>query len=285
MTQTPKFTSSIVIHNSPLPQIALAISSLLRCPELSRIYLLDNGSSPLPQSLLSDSRIDYRRIPNNGFGAAHNIALREVTALYPDGFHLVMNPDVSWEGDALMPLLNFMKENPDVGLVQPRIVYADGTLQYTCRMLPAPLDLFAKRFLPRSLAEKRMQRYLLACHDHHRPLNVPYLQGSFLLFRNKALIECGLFDERFFLYPEDIDITRRIHEKWQTLFLPEVEICHLHNAESRRNPRLFAIHLVNMMKYFNKWGWVADPQRKLFNKRLLESVIPVPPGEREPGRG
>ena len=278
-------TVSIVVHNSPLPQIEKALRSLLRSEAVRRIYILDNGSVPPEQSVISNKKIIYRRIPNDGFGAGHNIAMREVIRENPDGFHLVMNADVSWEGDALTPLLDHMKQHPDIGLLQPRMVYADGTLQYACRMLPTPADLFAKRFLPPFLRKRRMHRYLLAGHDHRKPLNVPYMQGSFMLIRNRALLECGLFDERFFMYPEDIDLTRRIHEKWQTLFLPEVEICHLHNAESRRSPELFGIHLVNMIRYFNKWGWFYDRRRKEINKRVARSIVPPPPGQQESGRG
>ena len=59
-------------------------------------------------------------------------------------------------------------------------------------------------------------------------MNVPYLQGSFMFLRTKALKEVGLFYERFFMYPEDIDITRRMHKKYKTIFYPEVSIHHEH---------------------------------------------------------
>lgn len=278
-------TVSIVIHDSPLNQVVTAVGCIMRSEAVSRIYILDNGTTPPPPDVIGDKRIVYRRIPNDGFGAGHNIAMREAIRENPDGFHLVMNADVSWSGDALTPLLSYIVDNPEVGMVQPRMVYADGMLQYACRLLPTPLDLFAKRFLPPAVRRRRMERYLLAGHDHRRPLNVPYMQGSFMLIRNRALLECGLFDERFFMYPEDIDLTRRIHEKWQTLFLPEVEICHLHTAESRRSPRLFGIHIVNMIRYFNKWGWLFDKRRGEVNRQVEREIIAPPAGEREEGRG
>lgn len=278
-------TASIVIHNTPDKQVRKALECLSRSG-IEKVYLLDNGTHPFNATTLPEKPLtDYRRIANRGFGAGHNIALREVIDNNPEGFHLVMNADVEWDGDALSPLMKYMEENPDVGMVQPRIIYGDGVLQYTCRLLPTPLDLFAKRFLPAAIVRKRMERYLLVDHDHHKSLNVAYLQGSFLLIRTLALKECGIFDERFFMYPEDIDLTRRIHTSWKTLYLPLSNVTHYHNATSRRNVKMFAIHLKNMIKYFNKWGWWFDRRRREINHETLSSVVTPPSGKREEGRG
>lgn len=237
-----------------------------------KLYILDNSPdgrySHLVSSLgtrhLALGTIDYRYIPNRGFGASHNIALRETLsenhqlgtrnlALGTTGYHLVLNPDVRWTGDILSPMLEFMEQNPDVGLIAPKVLNPDGSLQYTARKLPSTIDLFANRFLPESLCKKRLDKYLMRNKDPDKPRNVPYLMGCFMLFRNSALKECGLFDERFFLYPEDIDITRRIHQKYKTLYWPSVSIIHDHSRASARSPRLFLIHLYNMALYFLKW--------------------------------
>jgi len=71
------------------------------------------------------------------------------------------------------------------------------------------------------------------------------------------------------MYPEDIDITRRMHAKYKTIYYPDVSIIHDHGAESYKNIRMLRIHIVNMVKYFNKWGWYFDKERNLFNKRIL----------------
>lgn len=253
---------------------------------MSRVYVIDNSDDDsLRAQLPADRRIDYRHVGNRGFGAGHNIALREVLVADPGGFHLVMNADVCWKGDVLGPLMDYMSANPDVGMAMPKVFYPDGALQYTCRMLPTPFDLLAKRFLPDVLTRRRMQRYLLAAHDHDRPLNCPYLLGSFLLFRNEALRECGVFDERFFMYPEDIDITRRLHQRWRTMYWPGVNIVHEHAAASRKSCRMLWIHLTNMVRYFNKWGWWSDSARRSLNRRLLQSISPIPPSSRPNARG
>ncbi len=183
-------------------------------------------------------------------------------------YHLVLNSDVRFNPLSILPLIEYLDANPDVGAVQPRIEYPDGTLQYTVRLLPTPADVIFRRFLPRRLVADRINRYELRHIDHTRPFNVPYHQGSFMLLRTSALKDVGLFDERFFMYPEDIDLTRRIHEKYRTMYMPTATVVHDHRAASYHSPKMLAIHMVNMIRYFNKWGWISDRQRRRFNRPL-----------------
>ena len=74
------------------------------------------------------------------------------------------------------------------------------------------------------------------------------------------------------MYSEDIDITRRLHEKYRTLFYPGVSIVHAHAAASRTSLRMLRIHISNMIRYFNKWGWLNDPQRRAANRRLQREL-------------
>ena len=100
-------------------------------------------------------------------------------------------------------------------------------------------------------------------------MNVPYLSGCFMLLRSEALKKVGLFDERFFMYPEDIDLTRRIREHYRTIFYPHVSVIHNHAQGSYKSKKLLWIHIINLIKYFNKWGWFCDKKRQLINKETL----------------
>jgi GT2 family glycosyltransferase len=102
-------------------------------------------------------------------------------------------------------------------------------------------------------------------------MNVPYLSGCFMLMRTKAVQKARLFDERFFMYPEDIDLTRRIHRDYLTIYYPYTTIIHNHEKASYRSGKMLWIHIVNMCRYFNKWGWFYDPERKLINNIVLSS--------------
>ncbi len=87
-----------------------------------------------------------------------------------------------------------------------------------------------------------------------------------------ALKKVGLFDERFFMYPEDIDLTRRMHKKYGTVFYPYAEIFHEHTKSSFKSMHMFTIHMYNIFKYFNKWGWIFDNKRKEVNKNILRQL-------------
>jgi len=82
-----------------------------------------------------------------------------------------------------------------------------------------------------------------------------------------------MFDERFFMYPEDIDLTRRIHRKYRTVFYPEVSVVHQHAQGSYSNVKLLFIHIRNMVRYFNKWGWFFDKERREINNEILKQRV------------
>jgi GT2 family glycosyltransferase len=94
-----------------------------------------------------------------------------------------------------------------------------------------------------------------------------------MIFRISAFNMVGIFDERFFMYPEDIDITRRMHKFYKTIYYPEVSIIHAHQADSYKSRKMLIIHIVNMIKYFNKWGWFFDRERKIINANVLKAVM------------
>jgi GT2 family glycosyltransferase len=95
-----------------------------------------------------------------------------------------------------------------------------------------------------------------------------------MLFRTSALLQIGLFDERFFMYPEDIDITRRVNARFRTLFFPGATIVHDHGRDSYKNARALWVHMMNVVKYFNKWGWFHDPARSKVNRETLQQFHP-----------
>ena len=101
-------------------------------------------------------------------------------------------------------------------------------------------------------------------------MDVPYLSGSFMFLRTEALRDVGLFDERFFMYPEDIDLTRRLHAKYRTVFYPDVQVIHNHAQASYKNSKMLLIHIVNTIKYCNKWGWIFDKERREMNRKILQ---------------
>jgi len=132
--------------------------------------------------------------------------------------------------------------------------------------------LIVRRFLPKSWTKNQIEKFELRASGYKKIMNVPYLSGCFMFLRTEALKDVGLFDERFFMYPEDIDLTRRIHRRYKTVFYPNATIIHHHAKGSYINTRLLFIHISNMVAYFNKWGWVFDKERRSINREILKQL-------------
>lgn len=266
-----KVSASIVTYKTNHAELRKCIMALLN-NGIAFIYVVDNSPTDQLRSFCAEfPPVHYISAGGNiGYGAGHNIALKYVIENGFD-YHLVLNSDVYFEKGVIDTVVDYMEKNPDVAECQPKVYYPGGKLQ-RCRQLPGPMNLIARRFMPKKVREWMNRRYNLPKEWHEREMNVAYLQGSFLMFRVKCFETVGLFDERFFMYPEDIDITRRMHAHYRTMFIPYTQILHDHRRASYTNKKMLLIHMYNMAKYFNKWGWVIDTERWRWNKQLLREL-------------
>jgi GT2 family glycosyltransferase len=271
MTQ---INASIVLYHNKKEQLVKAINSFLNTNLEVKLYLVDNSSDDELKELGElDSRIEY--IFNNanlGYGSAHNIAMRKSIA---DGaqYHIVLNPDIYFEGGVLEKLFDYMETDKEVGNIIPQVRYPNGEIQHLCKLLPTPTDLILRRFIPfKSWKEKRNEHYELRASGYDKAMNVPSLSGCFMFLRCATLKEVGLFDEKIFMYLEDTDLNRRIHAKYKTIFYPEVEIVHEYAKESYRSKKLLMFHIQSAFYYFGKWGWFFDKERDSVNQKVLESM-------------
>jgi len=247
------FTVSLVTYKTPASVV----------DRLRRASLADGASV----FFVIDNTTD-----NVGFGAGHNKAIRQTMAQGAE-YHFIVNPDISFDPGTLRTIVAFMENHPKVGLVMPKTVGVDGSLQYNCKLCPGPMDLIGRRFLPAALNARRNDRFTMKWADYGRAMEVPYLCGCFMCFRTEALRQVGLFDERFFMYPEDVDITRRMWSGgWHPTYFPGATVTHAHEAESYKNVKMLWVHAWNMIKYFNKWGWFFDCERSRMNREALEKT-------------
>lgn len=262
--------ASIVLYNHTVADIESLVNSLKLSKQVNEVFLIDN--SPIENVGFRELAVTYFFNGKNiGYGAAHNIALRK-TIENNISYHLVVNPDILFDGKILRELMDYMQDHQSVGLVMPKVLYPNGNVQYLCKLLPKPSDLIYRRFLPSKWTQKSNDRFELRASGYNKIMEVPYLSGCFMFLRTNVLEEVGLFDERFFMYPEDIDLTRRIHQKHKTMFYPHVHVIHRHAQESYQNVNLLCVHVWNLMKYFNKWGWFFDNNRKKVNIETLKKL-------------
>ena len=264
-------TASIVLYENDPKDIIKAINSFLNTDLNVKLYLVDNSSTDKLKELknIDEKRIEY--IFNNanlGFGKAHNIAIKK--AINESKYHLVLNPDIWFEKGNLEKMYEFMEKHPEIGQLMPKVLNPDGSIQYLCKRLPTPFDLFVRRFLPAKLKpffKKRFEWYEFRNIGYEKIMEVPALSGCFMFIRTEALKEVGGFDENFFMYLEDYDLCRRIGEKYKTIYFPEAEVYHGYAMHSYKNNNLLKIHIKSTITYFNKWGWFFDKKRKELNKK------------------
>lgn len=264
-------TASIVLRDSPESDLDKLYRCMLDSSIKPQLYVINNSTRDLYHPLASEFAIaSIRNQKNIGYGGGHNVALRRIRDT--SEFHFVLNADIQFGPLELERMIAYMRENQEVGQLMPRVVYEDGNLQHLCKLLPTPGDVFLRRFAPpslKSLMRERMEDYELQFSGYNRIMDVPCLSGCFMLFRVSALRDIGLFDERYFMYAEDFDLTRRMHAKYRTVFFPEATIVHAHARSSYKNGRLLWWHAQSLVKYFNKWGWFFDAERTRVNRETL----------------
>jgi GT2 family glycosyltransferase len=243
-------------------KIATKMGLLGRC----NLTLVDNGPgeafAPRLRKLLitlwddPECESKYLRSGENvGYARGHNLAI-----LGQDSdFHLILNPDVYMQSDALVVALAFAMRHEDVGLITPAVYGPGGERQYLCKEHPTLYDLFCRRFAPRwwrRLAAARMARYEMRQMDYDRVIfGVKYASGCFMWVRGPLLRKLGGFDPRFFMYLEDADLTRRILRVSSTAYVPTVRVVHLWSRGTHTSLRLLLVTVHSAFVYFRKWGW------------------------------
>ena len=260
-------TASIVLYKNDLQECHTILDCLIKA-HFNKIFLIDHsGDNRLSILKKKSDSIEYIPHQNLGYGAGHNVAIKKAIKL-SSKYHLITNADIVFEEGCVERIISYMDKNPDVAHVMPKVYYPSGELQCLCKFLPTPYDMFARGFLPSKLIRRQQEHFTMSFTGYNRIINAPYLSGCFMFIRTTVLQEMKGFDERYFMYPEDIDLTRRIHKKYKTIMFPEVSIIHNHKASHKHSLKFRIIMIKNLIKYFNKWGWFFDKERRMFNKQL-----------------
>lgn len=268
-------TASVVLYKTSLNEVDTVLKSFAPGAE-RKLFFVDN--SPEYDHSLDCLRnmpnVDYVFNGKNlGYGRANNIGIEKAIAAGSE-YHLVMNPDLSFEPELIDRLAVFADSDPDIVYILPKVFDETGNVQHLCKLLPTPADLIIRRFLPGTgLFRKNNARYVLASFDYDRVFDPPCLSGCFMFMRTAALRENDIrFDERFFMYCEDFDLIRRLHRVGKTLYYPEVSIVHKQARASYSDWEMLRAHIVSACRYFNKYGWFRDEERRMMNKKILKEL-------------
>ena len=261
---------SIVLYNSEFTEINTLVTKLKSSVFVNEVYLVDNSPNKLNIFESCDAKYIFTG-KNLGYGRAHNLAINE-SINRKVKYHIVLNSDIFFDISILEDLFKMMQFDAEIGMLMPKVLNHDGTLQVLPKLLPTPFNLFIRVFpLLGHIFHSMNDKYTLKKYSNIQ-LNVPLLSGCFSFFRVSALMEIGLYDDNFIMYFEDFDISRRMHLKYKTIYYPSVSIIHAHERGAAKSFRLFVVFVKSAIRYFNKYGWFFDFERRRINKCVLKSL-------------
>ncbi|MGI9295993.1 MAG: glycosyltransferase, partial [Pseudomonadales bacterium] len=193
---------------------------------------------------------------NLGYGAGHNQA---ISALDSD-VHLILNPDVELADDAILNALEFLDTAPEVGLLSPRAVDADDSYLYLCKRYPAVFDLLVRGFVPQRwhhLFKERLARYeMRELTTTQAPLaKIEIVSGCCMFIRTPLFQAVGGFNDKYFLYFEDFDLSLRIGQLAELAYVPSVNIIHYGGDAARKGWRHILQFARSGLRFFQDHGW------------------------------
>jgi GT2 family glycosyltransferase len=177
---------------------------------------------------------------------------------------LIMNPDITVRPESVDTMVRFMDRNPDVGIMGPKLLHPDGSVDHSCYRFPKwTTPVYRRTPLGRlSVGREEVGRYVMADYDHGQTRDVDWLLGAVLMVRKSAIEKVGMFDERYFLYFEDTDWCRRFWDAgYRVVYHTGATMVHYHERLSAQVPWILGplskstrVHIASCIKYFRKWG-------------------------------
>jgi GT2 family glycosyltransferase len=251
--------SIVIVSYNGREHLRRCLASLLAHPPAAEreVIVVDNdsadGSADMVASDFPGVRL-LRMRRNLGFAAGANRGIKEATG----EAIVLLNPDSEIKTDPFAPLLAYLREHDDVGIVAPRLLNPDGSLQLSCRRFPTFSVALFNRYslLTRLFPRNRYSRqYLLSDWQHDSISKVDWVSGACLMVRRSLLERIGLLDEGYFMYIEDVDLCQRLHRAGaKVAYYPAVSVIHHIGQSSRTLPSrsIMARHR-SMWHYYKKY--------------------------------
>jgi len=225
------------------------------------ILVVDNASYDGIEELVKyNNKVKFIQSKNNkGFAAGNNLGINESKGKYI----LICNPDLAILSNGIDILYEYMEKNKEVALAGPRLINANKTIQYSCTRFPDwHLPFYRRTILGKTKKGKKwLNNYLMKDLNHHNNYLVPALFGACMIIRKSSLYKVGFLDERYFMYMEDLDLSRRFWENnYKVSYVGQAEIIHLHRRESAQENIVKSLfsksakhHIISFIKYLIKF--------------------------------
>ena len=231
-----------------------------------QVTVVDNNSEDDSIAYLKErfKKVKYiEQEKNIGFGKSQNAGMLSCDATY----YFALNPDTVFhpKEKTIERLYQFMESHPKVGMIGPKLVYPDGSLQYSCWSYPSLFQPFFQRTKlgKTKWGEKKIAQHHMKDFDHNSTIPVDAIMGSAMFARKTAVDEVGMFDKRYFMYYEDMDWSLSMWEKgWPVSYVHDIVLTHIHGRDSAKVPGVFRaliknklarIHLKSWFKFLLKW--------------------------------
>lgn len=263
--------SILIVHTFEKPLLRQTLRGIRRAaPKIAyEVVVIDNNPSAGVEKMLKDEFQDVRYVQNDsnkGFGGGMNVGIRASRGRYV----LIFNPDIIVQPDSLEKMVAYMDEHQDIGILGPKLLNPDGSLQYTCYRLPTlMLPVYRRTPLGKlPFAKKVIEEYLMVHENHDVVVDVDAMIGAALFSRRSMLEEVDLFDERYFLYYEDNDLCRKFWEAgYRVVYYPDVFMMHYHRRATA-DGGLFQqilnkftwIQIHSFIKYYLKYRGKENPR-------------------------
>ncbi|MCH8049435.1 glycosyltransferase family 2 protein, partial [Patescibacteria group bacterium] len=218
----------VVTYKENLDVLKECFDSVARSQHIGyELIVVDNGAKDATRGLLYSypDSIYIRNQKNQGFAAAVNQGIKIAQGRYI----LLLNPDTSFGDNVLSRMVTHLDEDGDAGIASCLIRYPDGKLQESIRRFPRMIDqLFILFKVPHVFKRNRyVDRYMMREADATKTQDVDSIMGAFMLIRRDLLDEIGLFDERYFIWFEEVDYCKMAHDAgWKVRHYGDVEIKH-----------------------------------------------------------
>lgn len=264
---------SIAINNYKNPELLRlcldAIRKNIKGIE-HEIIVADGATEEVTEMMMREDFSEVRFFPfqeNVGLQRLIHKTLEESRGKYI----LILNGDIILTAGSAEKLLAYIKNNPEVGMVGPKLLNFNNTFQSSCFRFYRPITIIYRRtFLNNfDFAKKHLDWFEMKEYDHKEPKEVDWLMGSALLVSREAVEKVGYTDLRFFMYMEDVDWCRRFWEAgYKVVYYPLVSMYHYHGKGSGKGGfwgsvlrnRLTWIHISSAVKYFWKYRGKKTPQ-------------------------
>lgn len=249
-------TGSIVTYNN-IRTIEHCIDTVLQyTKDLDfKLYVIDNGSTDGTLDVLRHFEKISDRVElivsshNDGFGSGHNKVLSKLNSKY----HAVINPDISMTENVIANLCEYLEAHDEVLQITPKVLNEDGSEQHLPKYTPTIRYCFVSKFPPFRYLRRRYTREEEGLSE---ATSVEFCTGCFFVIRSETFKALGGFDERYFMYCEDADLSKRIRKQGTIIFYPKTVVTHLWQRDNTRSLRGTLRFMSSYGKFVKRWGLV-----------------------------